>query len=94
MIRSQPLDLLITDIKMRFVDGLVLSQRVHREFADTEIIIINGHDDFQLARQAIKIRLEQYLLKPVTKADLMRALAEVREKLEMQHGYRAYSRRT
>lgn len=90
MIRRQPPDLLITDIRMPFMDGLALSQLVHQEFPDTKIIIISGYDDFQYARQAIEIGVEQYLLKPITKAALVKALNEVRGKLEAEQEQRNY----
>lgn len=90
MIRRQPPDLLITDIRMPFMDGLALSQLVHQEFPDTKIIIISGYDDFQYARQAITIGVEQYLLKPITKTALTKVLEEVRDKLTAEQEQRTY----
>ena len=77
-------DVLITDIKMPFMDGLSLSKLVLKEFPNTKIIIISGYDDFEYARQAIEIGVEQYLLKPITKANLMNVLREVKEKIEQE----------
>lgn len=93
MIRQQQPDLLITDIRMPFMDGLALSQRVHQELPDTKIIIISGYDDFQYAQQAIEIGVEQYLLKPITKTALVKALDEVRTKLEAEQEQRTYVER-
>lgn len=90
MLRRQPPDLLITDIRMPFMDGIALSQRIHQEFPKTKIIIISGYDDFRYAQQAIEIGVEQYLLKPITKASLSKALAEVRSKLEIEAQQRNY----
>ncbi len=84
LIRSTRPDVLITDIRMPFMDGLVLSRLVRRELPDTKIIIISGYDDFEYARQALRIGVEQYLLKPVTKAMLIRTLVEVKEKIQEQ----------
>ena len=81
LIREQRPDVLITDIRMPFMDGLALAGLVSREFPNTKIIIISGYDDFEYARQAIRIGVEQYLLKPITKAMLIRTLTEVREKI-------------
>ena len=83
-------DVLITDIKMPFMDGLSLSKLVLKEFPNTKIIIISGHDDFEYARQAIEIGVEQYLLKPITKANLMKVLREVKEKIELEQEQRNY----
>ena len=90
LIGSTHPDVLITDIKMPFMDGLSLSKLVLKEFPNTKIIIISGHDDFEYARQAIEIGVEQYLLKPITKANLMKVLREVKEKIEQEQEQRNY----
>ncbi len=91
LIRSTEPDVLITDIRMPFMDGLVLSRLVSRELPDTKIIIISGYDDFEYARQALRIGVEQYLLKPVTKAMLIRTLVEVKEKIESEREKKEFS---
>ena len=83
-------DVLITDIRMPFMDGLSLSKLVLEEFPETKIIILSGYDDFEYARQAIELGVEQYLLKPVTKASLMKVLREVRDKIEQEREQREY----
>lgn len=82
LIRKAQPDVLITDIKMPFMDGLSLSRIVHEEFPNTKIVILSGYDDFEYARQAIQIGVEQYLLKPVTRNALQKVLLEIREKIE------------
>ena len=67
-IRKLRPDILITDIKMPFMDGLALSKLVCAELPETKIILISGHNDFEFAQEAIEIGVEQYLLKPVTKS--------------------------
>lgn len=83
-IRKLRPDVLITDIKMPFMDGLSLSKIVSKEFPKTKIIIISGYDDFDYARQAIEVGVEQYLLKPVTRMTLRKVLLEVKEKIEQE----------
>ncbi len=83
-IRSIRPDVLITDIKMPFMDGLALSKLVLKELPDTKIIIVSGYDDFEYARQAISLGVEQYLLKPVTKSAFIEALEKIREKYEKE----------
>ncbi len=86
MIRETKPDVLITDIRMPFMDGLALSRLVLKEFPQMKVIIISGYDDFEYARQAIDIGVEQYLLKPITKNKLMVVLGHIREKLESERG--------
>lgn len=82
LIRKTRPDVLITDIKMPFMDGLSLSRIVKEEFPKTRIIIISGYDDFEYARQAIAIGVDQYLSKPVTRMSLRKVLIELRDKIE------------
>lgn len=90
MLRKLKPDVLITDIKMPFMDGLALSKLVARELPGTKIIIISGYDEFEYARQAIRIGVEQYLLKPITKAMLLRTLQEVRQKIQSEREQENY----
>lgn len=73
MIRQTKPDVLITDIRMPFVDGLSLSRLVLQEFPQMKIIILSGYDDFEYAQQAISIGVERYLLKPIKKQSGYRA---------------------
>lgn len=81
LIRKMRPDVLITDIKMPFMDGLSLSEIVKEEFPDMRIIIISGYDDFEYARSAINVGVDQYLLKPITRATLRKVLLELKEKI-------------
>ncbi|SET91674.1 response regulator [Paenibacillus sp. NFR01] len=64
-------DILITDIKMPFMNGLELSSVVRQRMPETKIIILSGHDDFQYAQKALRLGVEDYCLKPVSSADLV-----------------------
>lgn len=90
LIRKTKPDVLITDIKMPFMDGLSLSKIVSLELPDTKIIIISGYDDFEYARQAIELGVEQYLLKPITRMNLKKVLADLREKIEQSNSSKDY----
>ena len=82
LIRKLQPDVLITDIKMPFMDGLALSDIISKEFPNTKIIIISGYSDFEYARRAIGLNVDQYLLKPVTKVAMLNALEQTRQKIE------------
>ena len=92
LIRKTRPDVLITDIKMPFMDGLSLSKIVGEEFPRTKIVIISGYDDFEYARKAIEVGVDQYLLKPITRLTLKKTLLELKEKIEqdmVQNDYQA-----
>ncbi|MDE7179141.1 MAG: response regulator [Lachnospiraceae bacterium] len=90
LIQKTKPDVLLTDIKMPFMDGLSLSRLVHQEFPDMKIIILSGYDDFEYARGAIQVGAEQYLLKPITRAVLQKALAELKIKIETEREQKSY----
>ena len=90
LIRQTKPDVLITDIRMPFMDGLALSELVSQEFPDMKIVIISGHDDFEYARQAIHIGVDRYLLKPITKKALLEVLEDLKEKIEGERAARGY----
>ncbi|MDK2808624.1 MAG: two-component system, response regulator YesN [Clostridiales bacterium] len=58
-------DVVMTDIKMPFMDGLTLSKKLKETYAGIKIIIFSGFDEFEYAREAIKIEVEEYILKPM-----------------------------
>lgn len=93
LIRKLKPDVLITDIKMPFMDGLSLSEMVKEEFPRTKIIIISGYDDFEYARRAIVAGVDQYLLKPITRAALRNVLLEIKEKIEQDMEQKDYQTR-
>lgn len=70
-------DVLITDIKMPFMDGLRLSKIVREHMPWVKIIILSGHDEFEFAQAALKIGVTEYLLKPVSSADILDVLKKV-----------------
>jgi len=75
-------DILITDVRMPFMDGIELSRNAKKTMPWIKIIILSGHDEFEYAKQAIAIGVEDYLLKPVTSEDLMETLSEIAERIE------------
>ncbi len=77
-------DILITDIKMPFMDGLELSQAVLKELPDTKIMILSGYGEFGYAQKALRIGVQEYLLKPVSSAKLVEALKGLCRQIEKE----------
>ena len=73
IIKEQP-DILITDIRMPFMDGLELCTLLKKDMPQLKIIIVSGYSDFGYAQQAIDIGVSEYLLKPITASKLMAAV--------------------
>ena len=77
LIQDSKPDILITDIRMPFMDGLELSRRVKKEMPDIKIIVLSGYDEFEYAREGIRIGITEYLLKPIDGNKLLEAVKRV-----------------
>lgn len=77
LIKQTKPDILITDIRMPFMDGLELSGLVRKELPDTKIIILSGYSEFDYAKQAINLGVANYLLKPISGEKLLEAVKQV-----------------
>lgn len=82
MIQKIKPDIVITDIKMPFMDGLELSKLIKKELPWTEIIILTGHEKFEYAKEAIKIGVAEYLSKPISSSELLREVSNLAIKIE------------
>ncbi|WP_338541900.1 response regulator [Paenibacillus tundrae] len=90
--RVEP-DIVITDISMPFMDGLELARRLRERNPLVKVVILTGYDEFDYARQAVSISVDEYLLKPFSAGHLMELLtrlraqmaAEVAEREDVQH---------
>lgn len=79
-------DLLITDIKMPVLGGLELVQRLRRTNPDLRILIVSGYSEFEYAKRAIELGVDDYLLKPVDVVALRETLRRIRIRLEALAG--------
>ncbi|MBI3170733.1 MAG: response regulator [Chloroflexi bacterium] len=82
LLRTAKPDVLITDIKMPFIDGLQLSKIMRERMPWVKVIILSGHDEFEYAQQAIKLGVTDYLLKPITVQNLQSALQKLTAQLD------------
>ncbi len=80
ILKTEP-DILLTDVKMPFMDGLELSRLVKKALPKTRIVILSGYNEFDYAKEAIKIGISDYLLKPIKSASLIEALKKVAEEI-------------
>lgn len=84
LLRAAQPDVLITDIKMPFMDGLQLSKIVRDRMPWVKIIILSGHDEFEYAQKAISLGVTDYLLKPVTVQKLQTVLQKLTAQLDQE----------
>lgn len=84
MIMREKPDIVLTDIKMPFMDGLELSRLIKKELPEIKILILSGYNEFDYAKEAIRLGITDYLLKPISSSRLLEVLDEVRKKIEQE----------
>ena len=82
MLKHQPVDILFTDIKMPFMDGLELAQRIRGEYPLIEMVIFSGYGEFEYARKAMRAGVEYYVLKPVDPKEFHSTVDEILAKID------------
>lgn len=81
-LRRSRVQLLITDVRMPDMSGIELIERVRALLPDMHIIVISAHSEFSYAREAIKLGVEDYLLKPIDQNELTETLRKIREMID------------
>ncbi len=77
-------DVVMTDIKMPYMDGLALSRRLKELYPSVKIIIFSGFDEFEYAKEAIRLEAEEYILKPIDADELSRVFARIHAALDKE----------
>ena len=77
-------DLILTDIRMPYMDGLELSRRLKERYPSIRIIIFSGFDEFEYAKEAIRIEVEEYILKPIDAGELQELFGRIKKSLDKE----------
>lgn len=72
-----PVDILFTDIKMPFMDGLQLAKKAKELYPDIKIIVFSAYGEFDYTKMAIKMRVNNYILKPVDVNEFVKGMTEI-----------------
>ena len=75
-------DVVMTDIRMPYMDGLALTARIREKYPSVKVLIFSGYGDFEYAQQAIKLHVTEYILKPVNSQELAEILQRIRISLD------------
>ncbi len=79
---SLSLDVIMTDIHMPFMDGLELLRRIKEQMPGIKSVIFSGYDEFEYAKEAIKLEAEEYILKPIDANELKAVFVRIKERLD------------
>ncbi|MBB6637392.1 response regulator [Cohnella thailandensis] len=85
-LQSNVPDAILTDIRMREMDGLTLIAKVRERYPDMPLVIISGYGDFEYAQQALRYGVTDYLLKPIDRASMLKALERIRSLVDKGRG--------
>lgn len=77
-------DVVMTDIQMPYMDGLELARRLKENWPNTRVIIFSGFDEFEYAKEAIRLQAEEYILKPVDSEELKKVFARIHDSLDRE----------
>lgn len=81
LMEAEEPDIVYTDINMPIIDGLELSRRVRKAYPSVHIVIVTGFREFEYAREAIHIGVEEFLLKPIQADELLGTAKKIREQI-------------
>jgi two-component system, response regulator YesN len=79
-------DIVITDMKMRGMDGVELLQKLNENYPFLRKIVISGYEDFSYMKQAIVSKVDEYILKPINPEELNHALEKAINQLQASKG--------
>lgn len=83
-VKTHPVDIVLTDILMPYMDGMELSHFLHDNYPDIVIVIFSGFGEFEYAKKAIQYNVSEYMLKPVTAMELREVIGKMKEKVDQQ----------
>lgn len=84
MIEEFQPDVVMTDIKMPYIDGMELCKHIRAEFPETKVLFFTGFDEFEYAKEAIHLEIEEYILKPLNASELTNVLARLKRKMDQE----------
>ena len=83
-VNKHPVDIVLTDICMPYMDGMELSHFLHDNYPDIVIVIFSGFGEFEYAKKAIQYNVSEYLLKPITAMELTAVIGRMKEKVDQR----------
>jgi two-component system cell cycle response regulator len=83
LLQQERFDILITDLLMKGIDGLELTERAREHFPSLDIIVITQRDDVRLAVRSMRMGVFEYLVKPVSRDELLLTLDRLLERRKL-----------
>lgn len=84
MVEKYQPDVVMTDIKMPYMNGMELTNRIKADFPATKILLFTGFDEFEYAKEAIHLEVGEYILKPISAVELTEVFTSLKTKLDRE----------
>ncbi len=81
-LENHEVDVVLSDISMPRMDGLTLSRKIAESYPRIQVLLLTGFDEFEYAREAVRHRVKEFLLKPITAEELKTVLDRTRGELD------------
>jgi two-component system response regulator YesN len=91
LLGNQPIDILLTDIQMPFMNGMELAAKARSIQPEIEIIFFSGYDDFEYVKTALSLRAVNYILKPVNEEEFNKSISGILNTIQTRDAMRAQS---
>lgn len=83
-LKTDPVDVILSDIKMPMMDGIELAAYVNEYYSSIKIIFLSGHKEFEYARQALQYGVKEYIVKPTKFNELVSCFSKLKEELDQE----------
>src|SRR5690606_23465381 len=77
-------DIVLADLNMPIMDGLTLIKLLKDQLPTCRVVIISGYDEFSYAQEAVRLQVEDYILKPIIPESLSEVLTKIRDTIQTQ----------
>lgn len=77
-------EIVLTDIRMPYLDGIELIRRIRGSGLQTRVVILSGYSEFEYAQTAVKLGVSDYVMKPVDVPAMCRTLRGIKDELDAQ----------
>jgi two-component system, response regulator YesN len=84
------IDILLADLNMPIMNGLTLIENIRNNLPECRVIVVSGYDEFRYAQAALRLQVDDYILKPIKPKNLTEVLEKTREEIKEQAAKRKY----
>jgi len=85
LLEENEVDIVITDIQMPFINGIELTRIIRRDYPRVKVVFITGYDEFNYAKEAISLRVNSYIMKPITSGEIDTFLNKLKQELDDEY---------